>query len=112
DGSPTAFTDEAVRDPAIMALRDRVKATSDASVDEDAVHIAVALQDGERIELHVPHAIGSLERPLLNEAITTKFVNQSNPVIGEKRTHDLVAKAWALEAAPDMAGISRAAAAA
>src|SRR5690606_30701125 len=77
DGSPTAFTDEAVKDPAIIALRDKVKARADASVEEDAVHIAVVLEDGKRIELHVAHALGSLERPLSNEAITTKFVDQS-----------------------------------
>jgi 2-methylcitrate dehydratase PrpD len=111
DGSPTAFTDEVVRDPAIMALRDKVKATSDAGVHEDAVYIAVTLNDGKRIELHVPHAIGSLERPLSDEAITKKFVNQSNPVIGEKAASDLVTMAWALEAAPDVAEISRVAAA-
>ena len=108
DGSPTAFTDEAVRDPAIMALRDKVKVTSDTSVHEDAVHIAVTLNDGKRVELHVPHAIGSLERPLSDEAITRKFVNQSNLVIGEKATSDLVARAWALEATPDVAQISHA----
>ena len=111
DGSPTAFTDEAVRDPAIMALRDKVKVTSDRAVHEDAVHIAVTLNDGKRVDLHVPHAIGSLERPLSDEAITRKFVNQSNPVIGEKATSDLVAQAWALEATPDVALISHAAAA-
>jgi 2-methylcitrate dehydratase PrpD len=111
DGSPTAFTDEAVRDPAIMALRDKVKATSDASVHEDAVHIAVTLNDGRRIDLHVPHAIGSLKRPLSNEAITEKFVNQSSLVIGDNAASDLAAMAWALEASPDVAQISRAAAA-
>jgi 2-methylcitrate dehydratase PrpD len=111
DGSPTAFTDEAVRDPAIMALRDKVTATSDADIHEDAVHIAVTLKNGEQINLHVPHAIGSLERPLSNAAITEKFVNQSIPVIGEKAARDLLAKGWALETATDVAQISRAGAA-
>lgn len=111
DGSPTAFTDEAVRDPAIMTLRDKVTATSDAGVDEDAVHIAVVLENGERIDLHVPHAIGSLERPLSNAAISEKFVNQSIPVIGENAARDLLTRGWALEAATDVGQISRAGAA-
>jgi hypothetical protein len=59
----------------------------------------------------VPHAIGSLKRPLSNEAITEKFVNQSSPVIGDNAASDLAAMAWALEASPDVAQISRAAAA-
>ncbi|GGD23788.1 MmgE/PrpD family protein [Aureimonas glaciei] len=111
DGSPTAFTDERVRDPAVMALRDKVKATSDGSVHEDAVHIAVTLTDGERIELHVPHAIGSLERPLSNEAIGEKFVTQSVPVIGEVASRALLAMGWALESSDDVAAIASASAA-
>ncbi|MCC2687848.1 MAG: 2-methylcitrate dehydratase [Rhizobiaceae bacterium] len=111
DGSPTAFTDEAVRDPAIMALRDRVDATSDAGVPEDAVHIAVTFEDGERIELHVPHAIGSLERPLSDNAIGKKFTNQSVPVIGEAAAGSLLDMGWAIETSPDVAAIARAAAA-
>ncbi|KQT53178.1 2-methylcitrate dehydratase [Aureimonas sp. Leaf454] len=110
DGSPTAFTDEMVRDPAIIALRDKVKATTDGSVHEDAVHIAVTLDDGERIELHVPHALGSLERPLSDEAITDKFARQSAPVIGESATTDLIAKAWALASTADVATIAKASA--
>jgi 2-methylcitrate dehydratase PrpD len=111
DGSPTAFTDERVRDPAVMALRDKVKATSDGAVHEDAVHIAVTLTDGERIELHVPHAIGSLERPLSNEAIGEKFVTQSVPVIGETASRALLAMGWALESSGDVAAIASASAA-
>jgi 2-methylcitrate dehydratase PrpD len=111
DGSPTAFTDEAVRDPAIMALRDRVDATSDAGVPEDAVHIAVTFEDGERIELHVPHAIGSLERPLSDNAIGKKFTDQSVPVIGEAAAGSLLDMGWAIETSPDVAAIARAAAA-
>lgn len=111
DGSPTAFTDERVRDPAVVALRDRVTATSDSSVHEDAVHIAVTMTDGERIDLHVPHAIGSLERPLSNEAISEKFVNQSVPVIGESATHELVRLGWAIETSADVSEICRAGAA-
>lgn len=108
DGSPNAFTDEAVRDPAIIALRDKVKATSDAGISEDAVHIAVTLADGRRVDLHVPHAVGSLERPLSDEEITRKFVNQSIPVIGGKAAEELAAKAWALEASADAGELSRA----
>jgi 2-methylcitrate dehydratase PrpD len=110
DGSPTAFTDEAVRDPAIIALRDKVKAASDTSVHEDAVHIAVTLNNSERIDLHVPHAIGSLERPLSNEAIGEKFVKQSTFVIGEEASRNLLDAAWKLEQTADVAELSRASA--
>lgn len=110
DGSPTAFTDEVVRDPKIIALRDRVKAASSPDIHEDAVKIVVTLEDGQRIERDVAHAVGSLERPLSDEAITEKFVRQSALVIGEDATKALVAKAWEVESAPDVAAIALASA--
>jgi 2-methylcitrate dehydratase PrpD len=110
DGTPSAFSDEAVRDPAIMALRDRVKATSDSAMHEDAVDIVVTLEDGERIELSVAHAIGSLERPLSNEAIDAKFIKQTSAIIGETAANNLLAKAWAIETTSEIASISLAAA--
>lgn len=112
DGSPTAFTDEAVRDPKIIALRDRVSAASSPDVAEDAVAIVVTLDGGERVALDVPHAVGSLERPLSNDEITEKFARQSAPVIGDKATDALIAMAWAVEGSSDVATIAFAASAA
>jgi 2-methylcitrate dehydratase PrpD len=111
DGSPTAFTDETVRDPRIVALRDRIVAAPEPGIDEDAVRIAVILDDGERVPLDVEHAVGSLEKPLSDEAITAKFVNQSVPVIGEERTKAVVELAWSLERVPEVGAIARAGAA-
>ncbi|MGN6549585.1 MAG: MmgE/PrpD family protein, partial [Pararhizobium sp.] len=111
DGSPSAFTDEAVRNPEIVALRQRVVARADPAIAEDAVRITLLMEDGERIERHVAHAVGSLEHPLSDAAITEKFVRQSVPVIGEARSEALVAKGWAVESTGDVAEIATAAAA-
>jgi 2-methylcitrate dehydratase PrpD len=111
DGTPTAFTDEMVRDPKIIALRDRVSAEADKAMHEDAVFITLTMQDGERIELDVPHAIGSLERPLTDAMISEKFARQSSPVIGEEKTTALINKAWALESTADMRELALASAA-
>ncbi|MCQ8781218.1 MmgE/PrpD family protein [Mangrovibrevibacter kandeliae] len=111
DGSPTAFTDEMVRAPEIIDLRDRVSARSDAGIDEDAVVIVLTLDDGSRIERRVDHAIGSLEHPLSDAAITTKFVNQSEPVIGRETAQRLADLAWAIDTADAAAPVAAAAAA-
>jgi 2-methylcitrate dehydratase PrpD len=100
-----------VRDPRIVALRDRIVAAPEPGIDEDAVRIAVILDDGERVPLDVEHAVGSLEKPLSDEAITAKFVNQSVPVIGEERTKAVVELAWSLERVPEVGAIARAGAA-
>ncbi|RFC69369.1 MULTISPECIES: MmgE/PrpD family protein [Mesorhizobium] len=108
DGSPTAFTDEAVRNKAIIALRDKVNAKADASVHEDAVHITVTFEDGAVEKLHVEHAIGSLHKPLSDEAITEKFTRQSDPILGEKATRKLIDTAWKVADLGDVGIVARA----
>ncbi|WP_061935693.1 MmgE/PrpD family protein [Aureimonas sp. AU22] len=107
DGTPTAFTDEMVRDPEIIALRDRVSAKVEPGIEEDAVRIVVTLEDGERVELHVEHALGSLERPLSDEAITEKFRRQAEPVVGADTTARAIEAGWGLAEASDAGAISR-----
>jgi 2-methylcitrate dehydratase PrpD len=100
DGSPTAFTDELVNDPALMDLRRKVRATADPRCHEDAVTIVVTLNDGRRFEKHVEHAIGSLDRPLSDEQLETKFHRQASLVIGEEASRRLMDVSWSL---PDLA---------
>jgi 2-methylcitrate dehydratase PrpD len=109
DGSPFAFTDDVVQDPAIVALRDRVSAEADPGVHEDAVRITVTLDDGSVETLDVEHALGSLERPLSNEALTDKFARQAAPVLGEAATAELIAAAWKLAELDDVGVVARAA---
>ncbi|MFC3073547.1 MmgE/PrpD family protein [Shinella pollutisoli] len=107
DGSPTAFTDEIVRDGEIIALRDKVTAEADGTVHEDAVHIRVTFEDGSTTDLHVEHAIGSLSRPLSDTEISRKFSRQSEPVLGESPTAALLEAAWALESLDDVSALAR-----
>lgn len=107
DGSPTAFTDEAVRLPEVIALRDRVEARGDTHVHEDAVHVTLTLSDGRRVEKHVAHAVGSLDRPLSDAEIDKKFLDQSSLVIGAARSADLLAAGWDVASSGDVGAIAR-----
>jgi 2-methylcitrate dehydratase PrpD len=107
DGSPTAFTDQAVNDPALVALRRKVTAEADRSCAEDAVHIEVKLADGRVVERHVEHAIGSIERPLSDEQLETKFHGQASLVIGDEPSRRLMELAWALPELGDAGEVAR-----
>lgn len=109
DGSPTAFTDEAVRNRAIIALRDKVSAKADPAIHEDQVRVIVTFEDGSVEKLQVEHAVGSLDRPLSNDAITEKFVRQSEPILGAKATRKLIDMAWQLTDLDDVGVVARAA---
>jgi 2-methylcitrate dehydratase PrpD len=108
DGSPTAFTDEAATDPAIVALRKRVKVTTDKSVHEDEVTYTVKTKDGRTIKKYIEHAIGSVHKPLSNEQLNVKFTRQSALVIGEARTKALLDLSWKIKDVPRAADLAAA----
>jgi 2-methylcitrate dehydratase PrpD len=107
DGSPRAFTDEAVNDPALVALRRKVRAEADPSCHEASVIIEITLRDGRRIRKHVERAIGSHERPLSNEALETKFLNQASLTVGADVSHRLMETCWALPELDDAGEVAR-----
>jgi 2-methylcitrate dehydratase PrpD len=102
DGTPSAFTDEIVADPEIIALRDRVTATADRSMPEESVKIIVTLNDGTTIEKYVKHALGSVERPLSDAQLDDKFRKSSMPVLGRAVTDEVLATIWSLPTLPSI----------
>jgi 2-methylcitrate dehydratase PrpD len=66
------FSDDWVRRPAVVALRDRVVATVTAGIGEAQARAVITLKDGRRVEAFVEHAIGSTERPLSDSALDAK----------------------------------------
>ncbi|MDB6455091.1 MmgE/PrpD family protein [Falsirhodobacter sp. 20TX0035] len=107
DGAPTAFTDEVVADPGIIALRDRVTAVADLGCHEASVDIDVSFTDGTRLSHHVERALGSREVPLTDEQIGTKFRTQAALVIGEKAADRFLQDCWRLEHMTDAAEMAR-----
>ncbi|MGE3844938.1 MAG: MmgE/PrpD family protein, partial [Vicinamibacterales bacterium] len=109
DGAPTAFTDDVVNAPDIVALRSRVEATADPACHEDAVSIELTFKDGSHIVRRIDHAIGSLDRPLSDEQLEIKFHRQASLVIGEARSRALMELAWQLPSLPGVGSLTRAA---
>lgn len=106
DGSPTAFTDEAVTAPELVALRRKVTVSADPACHEAAVAIAVTLADGRRVEKRIERAIGAMEKPLSDAQINDKFRGQSAAVIGDARCDALLDMAWQLEGLSSVAEIA------
>ncbi|MGB0087531.1 MAG: MmgE/PrpD family protein [Rhodomicrobiaceae bacterium] len=108
DGAPTAFTDEVVNLPEIIALRDKVTAKADPDCHAASATIEVTFKDKPKLTKHVERAIGSREKPLTDEQLDTKFVNQAKLVIGEAQTRDLLALAWRIDELDEAAVVARA----
>src|SRR5438105_7856221 len=76
------YADAVVTNARLVELRRKVHATVDASIAEEAAHVTAFLHDGQRIEVHVEQAIGSLKRPLSDAQLEAKFHSLVEPVLG------------------------------
>ncbi len=96
------YTDEIVRREDIVALRRKVEALADPSIDEAAAEATVTLKGGGKKCLLVEHAVGSLARPMSDADLEAKFHALADPVIGESRAQALIGACWNLARAKDV----------
>jgi 2-methylcitrate dehydratase PrpD len=104
------FSDENVRDPRIVALRDRVTATVDPAIKEEQVRARVVLKDGRTLEKRIDHVIGSLERPLSDGDLEAKFTALVEGILPAARARTLMDRCWKIETLPragDLAAAAR-----
>jgi 2-methylcitrate dehydratase PrpD len=108
DGGEAQFSDRAVTDPKILALRQKVAATIDANMAPDAAHLTVTLANGRRLECDVPHAIGSLARPMTDQDLERKFYGLASEHLKADPIENLLGLCWKIEALDDVAKIAEA----
>jgi 2-methylcitrate dehydratase PrpD len=101
------YSDARVVDPIVTTLRDRVRATVDPAVKEDAANIRITLRDGRVLEKRVEHAIGSLARPMTDHDLEQKCRGLCEPVLATAQIDALIARCWQLDALKDVAQIAR-----
>ena len=85
------YDDAVVNRPDVVALRRKVVAMVDDAIDEASADVTAVLRDGARVHVFVEHAIGSLQRPMSDDALQAKFSAQAEPVLGVARCAELIA---------------------
>ena len=100
------FSDHIVTREDVVALRRKVVATADANVDEAAAFVNATLKDGRQVEVHVEHAIGSLQRPMTDKDLDAKFHALADPVLGAGQVSQLIAACWNLGGLADVNAIT------
>ncbi|KAI1827507.1 2-methylcitrate dehydratase PrpD [Xylaria intraflava] len=86
EATPTYFTDEAVKNTTTVEFRKKINVTTDdAHFSEDQATVTVEFDDGTTLEKHIEHALGSLENPLTDAQLKTKFLDQVSKRLGEAR---------------------------
>jgi 2-methylcitrate dehydratase PrpD len=96
------YADDIVNRPDMVALRRKVVATVDDSIDEASADVTAVLKDGRRVHVFVEHAIGSLQNPMTDAMLEAKFRNLSDSVLGAGQTSELIKACWALGGTGDV----------
>lgn len=102
------YTDSAVQDPTVVALRQKVKVTTDPAVRSEEAFMTVKTTDGRTFEKHVEHAIGSLERPMSNADLEVKYHGLVDSILPKTQADRLLSLCWNLESLPDVTSLAQA----
>ena len=78
------YSDAKATDPAVAALRRKVKPVADETLRKDEAHAAI-VAGGKRHEVHIAHASGTADNPMSDAQIEAKFLANATPVIGAER---------------------------
>jgi aconitate decarboxylase len=93
--TPAEYTDEVVA--ATAELRKKITATVEEGINSDEARIVI--NDGEQ-ELHVEHAVGSLEVPMTERQLEEKFMGQVVPVLGPEKAAKISKALWDIKSTP------------
>ena len=96
-------------EPAIVALRERVKTTLDAGVKTEQVGMTITLRDGRTLQTFIEHARGSVEVPLTDRQLEEKFTDLAEGILPAAQTSRLMQACWQVEQLPSAAEIAKAA---
>ena len=102
------YSDDAVRDPRVVALRDRVTAAVEQGVHEDQVHVAIQLKSGKVLERFVEHAAGSLDRPMSDSDLEAKFRGLADGILSTTEADRLIRLCWDVGRLKDVGEVARA----
>ncbi|WP_353069713.1 MmgE/PrpD family protein [Tunturibacter empetritectus] len=90
------YTDEAARDPQVVALRERVYVSVDPAIRTDEAYITITTTGGQTFTKHVEHAVGSVQNPLTDKDLSFKFTQLATGILPPAQIEELLTFAWNL----------------
>jgi 2-methylcitrate dehydratase PrpD len=91
------FSDEVVRDPAVVALRGLTRARLDVASPRGAATVQVRTGDGRTLMSTVLHARGSVERPLSDDEIAEKVRDLAEFGGFHGAINEVIAAVWQID---------------
>ena len=100
------FSDAIVNRPDMIALRRKVVASVDNSIEEASADVTAVLHDGRRVHVFVEHAIGSLQKPMTDAMLEAKFHGLTDQALGLERSGALIQACWNVGDAPSVRALT------
>ncbi len=90
------YTDQIVRDPEVVALRQLVSVSTDPAIRTDEAYVTITTISGHAFTKHVEHAIGSVQNPLTDKDLSFKFTQLATGILPSAQLEKLLSTAWNL----------------
>lgn len=106
----TQFSDACVRDPRVVAVRNRVTTREDPAIGRTEARVTIRTRDGRSFDRHVEHALGTLARPMSDADLEGKFKGLAAGVLAPAAIDECTSLCWGMAAQDDAGVLARAAA--
>jgi 2-methylcitrate dehydratase PrpD len=97
----------ALADPEIGRVRSLVKLTVQQNLARDAATLEVTMKDGRVLGRKIDHARGSIDNPMSDRDLETKFRDYAGRVVGTDRIDALVEASWRLPTLRSLGEVAR-----
>ena len=109
-GGEKQFSDRAATDPTIVALRAKVKPVVTPGITPAQVDMTIVTKDGRTLHKYIQHAIGSVEVPMTDKQLETKFADLAEGVIPADQARKVMDLCWKVETLSNAGDIAKTAA--
>jgi 2-methylcitrate dehydratase PrpD len=106
-GGEKQFSDRAVNDPTVAGLRRRVVPVITPGIDPAQVDMTIVLKDGRQLHRYIEHAIGSIEKPMTDLQLETKFTDLADGIIPTPMIRRVMDACWNVESLSNAAEIAK-----
>jgi 2-methylcitrate dehydratase PrpD len=89
-----------VNDPTVVALRGKVNPVVTPGIKPEQVDLTIVLKDGRQLHRYIEHAIGSVEVPMTDKQLETKFSDLAESIIPAPMIRRVMDACWNVEGLP------------
>ena len=101
------FSARALSNPAVVALRKKIIPVITPGIATSQVDMVIILKNGQVLQRHIEHAVGSLEVPMSDQALEAKFTDLAEGILPDPTIRRAMDLCWNVEKLGNAAEIAR-----